>query len=130
MTGVTAHKRSLRLLVAGILSVFLVGSASGPVRTCFTHLGHAPGSSHSTGEMAASHHASEQADETPEAQHEGCSCLGRCSLEQAPYLSSTDHPSLAYAPAVPKALSAATPKPLVEHDPLNLPLARPPPTLL
>lgn len=133
MIRANAHKRSLRVLVAGILAVFFVGSASGPLRTCYSHLGHAPGSSHAShaGQgMASSHHETSHSSDSPEAGHEGCNCLGRCSPEQAPYLPGTDSPSLAHAPAVPKTLVPVRIQPLPEHDPLNLPLARPPPTVL
>ncbi|MGD8280323.1 MAG: hypothetical protein PVJ80_07150 [Gemmatimonadota bacterium] len=133
MIRANTHKRTLRLLVASILAIFVVGSASGPLRTCYSHLGHAPGSAqalHAGAETASSHHVSGHAADDPAAGHEGCSCLGRCSPEQAPYLPGADTPSLAHAPAVPKTLVAAWIQPLPEHDPLNLPLARPPPTVL
>lgn len=126
----TADKRAIRTLGVSVLAVFLFGWASGPLRTCFSHPGHASG--HAS-ELAPDHMVSHAETNTPEtaptAEHEGCSCLGQCSLEHAP-LPGTDRPALAHSPTPPKALIAASGRTYAKHDPFGLPLARPPPAVV
>jgi len=140
MLKAKAYERALRALGTGVLAVFLVGSASGPLRTCLNHPGHAAGDhgveysavSHVAEHVAdhSGHETTEPVDHGPATDHEGCSCLGRCSLEHAPSLLGSLGPSLAHTPAAPKAIAASAVQDFVRQDPFDLPLARPPPAVV
>ena len=125
-----AHERALRALGAGILAVFAFGTASGPLRDCVSHPGHAAGQ-HSAEHVASSSPGpTASAGHLPASEHDGCSCLGLCSLEQAPGLTDAWGPRVAYTPNAPKALVAASARPHAACDAFDLPLARPPPAVV
>ena len=139
MVRANAYKRVLRALGAGVLAVFAFGSTSGPLRTCLNHPSHASGE-HGAEHSATSHavdHATAYAgheppppvDHGPASDHEGCSCLGLCSLENAPGLPGERGPSLVAAPNAPKAIAADVVNDFRRHDAFNVPLARPPPAV-
>lgn len=126
MRPADVRKRALDVLGAGILAVFLLGSASGPLRPCPTHPGHAS-DAHEGEHPAPSHDATSPTDHPTGGEHPGCSCLGQCSLEHAPGLAGSDELSAERAPAAPKTLPMPPLRPRAQHDPFDLPLARPPP---
>jgi len=136
MPRYAAESRAMRALGTFMLAAFVAGLVSGPLRTCVTHPGH--GLPESTGDVAVGHLAEHMAahqqtppdDGVPHREHEGCSCLGQCSLEHPQYLPTTAVPVLAQAPMVPRALVAEHGRPLPQHDRLSLPLARPPPSVV
>jgi hypothetical protein len=128
----TAHKRAIRALGCAVLAVFFFGFTSGPVRTCFSHPGHASGQHASGGtlEHTDTHHGSTASDWTPTAEHEGCNCLGRCTVEPAPYLSGADLRTQIFTPHAPKTLIAVRGRAHAKHDQTGLHLARPPPAVI
>ena len=149
MKRASADKPVLRPLAMALLAAFAFGSASGPLRTCLTHPGHASGSHVGMTDASGGHtagHAVEQTDrhahgslpavafawdsDAPTSGHAGCSCLGRCSLEQAPSLAAADQPATAHVPGAPKALAASAARSDTGRAPFDLPLARPPPAVV
>lgn len=132
MPNDTLHKRAVRTLGVSVLAIFLFGLTSGPLRTCVSHPGHS--SSQHGGDAApehdASHHASPATDGAPDAEHQGCTCLGVCSVQTAPYAPGADLPALAQSPDATRDLSPAIDQVLLKHDRFRLPLARPPPAVL
>jgi hypothetical protein len=133
MMPATAYKQALRACSVGILAVFAFGSVSGPLRTCLSHPAHAGGAhggSDSSALHGAMHDAGTPKDHGPATDHEGCSCLGRCSLENPPSLPGALAPTLAHAPDAPRALVAASVRVFTGHDLFDLPLARPPPAVV
>jgi hypothetical protein len=136
------NQLAVRALALGLLAAFAFGSASGPLRTCLAHPGHGSGShgasEHLTQDASHAGHAAYHADtdgtraehDMPSNGHEGCSCLGRCSIEQAPGLSGIGVAAVAYSSAVPKALPAPAVRAHKGREPFSLPLARPPPAVV
>jgi hypothetical protein len=120
----TAHKQVMRALGCMVLAVFLVGFWSGPVRSCFSHPDHASAAEHEGSLRSVAGHRA------PAAEHEGCTCLARCNVEQAPYLSGADFLAQAFTPHAPRALVAAQGRTHSKHDQRSLPLARPPPAVV
>lgn len=121
-----------RTLGVPVLGVFLFGITSGPLRPCDSHPGHSS-ALHETSlasEHVGSHEAGHANDHSSVPQHQGCSCLGRCSVEQAPYLPGADVAPVVHTPTAPKALAAASIPHFAGHDRLRIPLARPPPAVV
>jgi len=132
MTRDAAHRRAMRALGALVLGVFLFGFTSGPLRTCQSHPGHAPAqqSTDVAQNHMAAHHASQPGDTVPHREHEGCSCLGQCSLEHPHQLAPARAPALVLVPMVPRAVVSEHDLPQVEQTWRSLPLARPPPAVV
>ena len=139
MLRANTQDRVLRALCAGVLATFVFGSTSGPLRTCLNHPSHATGEH--GGEHSATSHAAEHgahgglagtrpSDHAPASDHEGCSCLGRCSPEPDPGLPATAGPAPVHGPWAPKAILAAATRPFEGQAPFDLPLARPPPAVV
>jgi hypothetical protein len=132
MSRDAAQSRATRVLGALVLSIFLFGVTSGPLRTCISHPGH--GLAMPMADVASSHMAAHQQtppdQQRPHREHEGCSCLGQCSLEHPQFLSATPVPVLAQTPIMPRALPPDTGRTHKPHDRLSLPLARPPPAVV
>ena len=138
-----AIEPALRALASGMLAVFLFGSASGPLRTCLSHPGHAEGahadrgqasahasSANADAHMAASHRATVPVEQSPTSGHDGCSCLGRCSLEQVPSLLGARATTVAFSPEARRVLVVRSASVHPGTAPYALPLARPPPTVV
>lgn len=149
MNRANACERVTRVLGTAIVAVFLFGSVSGPLRTCLSHPTHASGSHggmHSAPQHAAAQGATQApshgathgdthgetapAEHVPATDHAGCSCLGRCSLENAPGLPGSFGPTTAQASDAPRATVAASVRVYTGRDPFQLPLARPPPAVV
>lgn len=128
------HRSAMRVLGGVVLSVFLFGFTSGPLRTCLSHPGHAPAQQSTDvahDHMATHHgHGSSHEESAPHREHEGCSCLGQCSLEHPHYLPAARMPAPADAPMVPRALRAHTGLLVTQRVWRALPLARPPPAVV
>ncbi len=132
----------VRALALGLLAAFAFGSASGPLRTCLAHPGHGSGSHGAVEDLAqeathdghGTHHGPADGTlldhEGPATGHDGCSCLGRCSIQQAPGLVGAGVAAVAYSSAVPKALPAPAVRAHEGHELFDLPLARPPPAVV
>jgi hypothetical protein len=127
----SATTRAIRTLGTLVLAVFLLGLTSGPLRKCVSHPAHATGAH--AGELApehvTAHHGPAHEERAPDPGHGGCTCLGQCSLEQAPHVG-VGVPALAHGPEAPRALAAASgalPSPI---DRIGIPLARPPPAVV
>jgi hypothetical protein len=132
MSRKPAYERTMmRALGTSVLAVFVLGFTSGPLRSCVSHPGHAP-AQHAHESVpdahAGSHHAT-QTDDGPTPPHSGCSCLGVCSVEQAPYLPVAYTPTPAYVPTAPKTISWVSGRTHAKRDQLDVPLARPPPVV-
>jgi len=127
-----AHLRATRTLGALVLGAFLFGFTSGPLRTCQSHPGHAPAqkSADVAHDHMAAHQASQPHESVPHREHEGCSCLGQCSLEHPHPLAPARAPALVLAPMVPRAVLADHDLPQVKQSWRSLPLARPPPAVV
>ena len=127
-----AHRRAVRALGALAVGVFLFGFTSGPLRTCQSHPGHAPAeqSTDAAQHDMAAHKASQPDHGVPHREHEGCSCLGQCSLEHPHHMAPARAPALVLAPMVPRAVLADHDLPRVEQHWRSLPLARPPPAVV
>jgi hypothetical protein len=127
-----ANERATSALGMSVLAVFVLGITSGPLRSCVSHPGHAP-AQHAHESVpdahAGSHHATQAGDEERTPEHPGCSCLGLCSLEQAPYLPVARTPNLAYVPTAPKTISWVSDRTHAKRDQFDVPLARPPPVV-
>ena len=157
MKRAIADKPVLRALAMALLAAFAFGSASGPLRTCLTHPGHTSGSHAGTSDVShghsgghSDHHsagrsgghsgghslvspaapASAAGPDAPTSGHDGCSCLGRCSLEHAPSLAAAAQSAAAHVPGAPKALAASAARSDTGRAPFDLPLARPPPAVV
>jgi hypothetical protein len=132
MARSSAYDYWTRALGAPVLGVFLFGLTSGPLRPCDSHPGHSSGVHEATlaSEHIGSHGTSHATDRSSVPQHRGCSCLGRCSVEQTPYLPGADVAPVVHTPAAPKALAAASTPHFAGHDRLRVPLARPPPAVV
>ncbi|MDH3207843.1 MAG: hypothetical protein OEO79_14660 [Gemmatimonadota bacterium] len=132
MPNDSANMRAMRALGVSVLAVFLFGLTSGPLRTCVSHPGHASDQHESqvATEHGASHHPMPATDRAPDAEHEGCSCLGHCSVETAPYAPRAGVPVLAQTPDAPRDLSPVVDQVLTKRDQFRLPLARPPPAVV
>jgi len=136
-TARTARRVLIRTSGLLVLSAFIVGLSSSPLRPCFSHPSHgsAPGPTELAGDHHgsldhASHHAPVGEGSAPAQGHVGCSCLGQCSLEQAPYLARADAPHLALVPAAPKTLVAPSGRDLVEQEQGRVSPARAPPVVV
>ena len=125
-----ANRSALRLLGTGVLAIFIVGAASGPLRTCLSHPGHTSGELAMAPESPSSHGPGASASHGPTSEHDGCSCLERCSLEQAPGLLESPGPGVAHDPSVPKTLAAPSVRSYAAADAFDIPLARPPPAVV
>ena len=125
-----ATRSALRLLGVGVLAIFIMGAASGPIRTCLSHPGHASGELAMAPEFPSAHGPEASASHGPTSEHEGCSCLERCSLEQAPGLLESPGPGVADDPSVPKTLAAPWVRPYAPAAAFDIPLARPPPAVV
>jgi len=128
----SSYKRAMRTLGVSVMAVFLFGLTSGPLRTCVSHPGHSLDQHESqvASVHGASHHAMPTTDRAPDAEHEGCSCLGHCSVETSPYAAGVEAPVLAQTPDAPRDLVPVSGRVLTKNDQLRLPLARPPPAIV
>jgi len=124
------RRAAVRTLGVLVLLTFASGFASGPLRPCRTHPAHgqsAPDAS--VAHRASAHHPSGLHEPQTPQTHDGCSCLGHCSLEQPPHLSGTYVPVLLEAPPAPLSLAEGVDWVPTERDRLRLHLPRPPPTI-
>jgi hypothetical protein len=126
-----ALKRAMSAWGVCVLGVFLFGLNSAPLRPCLNHPGHASGEHES--EIAtdhASHHSQANTEGTHDQDHVGCTCLGHCSLEHAPYLKGTADYEPVRSPDAPRTLIAAKGRANVVETLFRVPLARPPPSVV
>ena len=120
---------ALRLFCGGLLAAFVFGSWTGPLRDCLAHPGHESGV-HGAEHAASGHVAETDTHEGPLSGSYACTCLGHCSVENAPSLAAPLPLALTFAPEAPKLLAATSARAYPARAPFDLPLARPPPAVV